>query len=609
VRGVDLLAAFCHTSQTSQNRELAALEYPTRFRRFLAWRRLPLALAFIAMVLASPALFIGFQVDDWLQVLAHTGKGGELGFDLTPFDMFTFVDGDPASVQHAMDFGFLPWWNDKSILLSFWRPLTILTHMLDYLIWPDSPALMHLHSLIWLGLATAAAALFYRRVIDAPWVAGLAALLFAVEDAHALPAAWLANRNSLIAVTFSLLALLAHIRWRRHRDWAAGLAAPALLLLALLAKEAGIATTAWLFAYAVFLDKGPVWKRLRTLIPYAAVVIGWRIVYVLLGYGIRGGHVYRDPIREPIEYWLYAAERGPVLFFSQWAVPVADLHIALPRAVQLFLLAAALLFAAFWLVLFFPLLRRNARARFFAAGMVLSILPVCAAFPSDRLLAFPGIGALGLLAIFLAEWKTIFADRAVLMRWLARAAAVFFIVMHLILAPLLLTGRVVAWGVIGDIMNRVVLEAPLGDDVENSTIVIVNAPNIFFTSYLPVARLATGLPVPDAVRSLAPNTPRAKVPIRITRPDAYTLIYEPEGGYPWFLTRNADNPFDTGDIVRIRGMEIEILANAPQGWPAAVQYRFEVPLEDETLVWLKFDWKAGGYQPFLPPAVGESLQL
>ncbi len=67
-----------------------------------------------------------------------------------------------------------------------------MTHWIDYQLWPDSPLLMHAHSLIWLGLAAATAAFLYRR-FEPSATAGLAVLLFAIDDAHIMPAMWLAN--------------------------------------------------------------------------------------------------------------------------------------------------------------------------------------------------------------------------------------------------------------------------------------------------------------------------------------------------------------------------------------------------------------------------------
>ena len=45
-----------------------------------------------------------------------------------------------------------------------------------------------------------------------------------------------------------------------------------------------------------------------------------------------------------------------------------------------------------------PLLRRDRVARFWAVGMLISLLPACTTFPSNRLLMFIGIGAAALMA-------------------------------------------------------------------------------------------------------------------------------------------------------------------------------------------------------------------
>jgi len=115
---------------------------------------------------------------------------------------------------------------------------------------------MHLHSLAWLGAVVVVATLFYRRMFAAAWIAGLAALLFAVDDAHGFPAVWLANRNALIGVFFGLLTLIAHDRWRRDGWWMGAVLAPLAFLLGLLSKESAVATGAYLVAYALFLDRG-----------------------------------------------------------------------------------------------------------------------------------------------------------------------------------------------------------------------------------------------------------------------------------------------------------------------------------------------------------------
>ena len=177
-------------------------------------RRLPLFLSLLAVFLASPALWTGWQLDDlyhrWI-LLGHPVGEGLLW---SGWELFTFLDGEAARTRHLMDLGLLPWWTLEDIRLAFWRPLAVLTHRVDYLLWPMSAAAMHVHSLLWFGAVVAAATVFYRRIFGGYGVAGLAALFFAVDDAHALPASWIANRNALLGTFFGLACLVAHHHWR-----------------------------------------------------------------------------------------------------------------------------------------------------------------------------------------------------------------------------------------------------------------------------------------------------------------------------------------------------------------------------------------------------------
>jgi len=248
----------------------------------LQHRRLPVAAGALAAVLLLPALWGGFQLDDHLQRFRLLGLGDPA------IRLFVFYDGDVAANRVQMEEGTLPWWASPDLRHANFRYLSVLSMQLDYLLWPDSPALMHLHSLVWLGLCVGVAAALYRRLFGredpgALWAAGLAALLYALDDAHSLPAAYIANRNALLATFFGLLCLECHARWRDDGWRAGGVLAPCCLALSLLSAELGVSTLALLGAWVLVLDRGSWRERLLSLLPQAGVAFGWFLAYRIGG--------------------------------------------------------------------------------------------------------------------------------------------------------------------------------------------------------------------------------------------------------------------------------------------------------------------------------------
>ena len=123
-------------------------------RRLLESRRLPLLAAGIAAVLVAPGLNNGFQLDDYLHRAAMLGSERFGEFLGGPQEIFCFFPGDPERTQQWMEMGFLPWWTYPGVKAEFFQFLTVQTHVLDYALWPDSPLLMHVHSLLWLTALT-----------------------------------------------------------------------------------------------------------------------------------------------------------------------------------------------------------------------------------------------------------------------------------------------------------------------------------------------------------------------------------------------------------------------------------------------------------------------
>lgn len=579
----------------------------------------------LALSLAMPSLWVGWQLDDYWHRMMINGWPGFPGLYTSFWDQFTFGDGNPERTQRFLDYGFFPWWHELESCTLPWRPIGTLTHWFDYLAWPESPFLMHVHSLLWFGAMVAAAAVLYRRIMTPVWVAGLAALFFAVDDAHGWAVGWLANRNAIVSAFFGILTLVAHDQWRRDRSAWGALLAPIWFVVAMLSAEASLAVCAYLFAYAVFLEPslrentpsspeaGTFRRRLRALLalaPYLAVAGLWQFFYKLLGFGAWGLGLYIDPGRDPLLFFSAIIERGPFLLLGQFAVPPSDIYVWLSNVGQrwMWICAVAILIALAGVMI--PALWRSATARFWTVGMLGSTIPVCSTLPQDRLLFFVGIGAFPLIAEFL-HWA--FNREQVRRRGVRIVVAIVagaFILIHGVMATVALPVRAYSPTIMQQVIDCI-RTAPLGEEVTDQTVTIVNAPSHFYAMYLPVVRTLDGDAVPLRVRSLGPNPESfgfEAVSMEIHRRDSHTLRIRPEGGYESrAVLRDPLKPLRLGDVIRIEGMTVTITSMLPEGNAGEAEFRFDVPLDDSSLRWLQ--WNENRLERFTLPAVGETIRL
>ncbi len=185
--------------------------------------------------------------------IANSGYIFELPFRIN----LGAVDGRPEDkivhggiVHEGKRTGGLPWFADEFFHVSFWRPLGSLTHHIDYRLFSDAPLVMHAQNLFWYGVLVGAAALLHRRLLTPPWAAGLAALLYAADDAHGHAVGWITNRGAVMAAAFAHARALAHDRSRRDGFRAGALLSPLLLMLGLASSELALGAAGYLIAHA-----------------------------------------------------------------------------------------------------------------------------------------------------------------------------------------------------------------------------------------------------------------------------------------------------------------------------------------------------------------------
>lgn len=571
----------------------------------LAHRRLPLVVATLAFVAMLPALTGGWQMDDYFQRCTLLGYG-----DTKPIQVFEpYPDRQHNLAQMA--FGTMPWWGSTAMHQVFFRYASTLSMMFDYRLWPDHPALMHLHSLLWLAAAVLTAALLYRDVMGATWIAGLAALMYALDGAHAVPAEYLANRNALIACCFGFLSLLTFVRWRKHghrRDrWLSVL----MLALSLSAYEMGVATAAYLFSYALIVDRDGIRERVVRLIPHGAVLGAWGLIYKSGNFGSHGSGFYIDPLHNPIGFAGIFCQRAAFLLMGQWTPVPAEMGMAYPpgSAAALHLTIFAFVSVSLLVLLFIPFVLHDRIAGFWGLGAVLSLVPIAAVGPENRVLGFVGLGSMALLAQ-LTEFvfaRVYFASMPRVWKGFAWTMTLILLLNHVIAAPLLGLARIAYQGKVNSRLDRAMASVPDDLQLASQDLVLINPPDhVYLVGEIWAVKRLENSPMPRHIRELSTGGT-----LEVTRVGPRSLqVRFPNGFFSTDFSRYLRNPsehFSAGQHFELPDLSVTVESLDQQGDPAEVLYEFPVALEDPSLRWIR--WHDDVYVPWTPPSIGKTETL
>ncbi len=582
---------------------------PRRIRDLLAHRHALRWTVALAAALVLPSLGAGLVLDDLMHRTMLEAEQSSY-FHRPAHDLYAFLPDDDAWRQRAREDGGLPWYTGPRLHTSLWRPLASLSIALDHTLWPGFVPLAHLHSVLWYAALVLAVGLLYRRLLATPWVAALAGLMYALDDAHGFPTGWIANRNGIMSMVFGVTALLMYVRWRQERGpRMRALWPPLLLLVGLLCSEMALSVTAYMFAHAMFLQRGSMASRLASLLPCVVVCVAWRVVYLAQGYGVGGSSLYIDPMSEPLEFLKVLPWRLVVLLQGQLMPINSEGYVMLTPQPSLPFALVALGTTAVTALVLWRWARGNAMAGFWLTGMVVSALPACATFPHDRLLFPVGIGAFGMVAQVLAGpseapdglpegyWR----------RMPVRALTACWLLFHLVLGPLLLPVKSLAPRFAGDVFAKPAFTLDRVDPLSNRTLVYVTAPGFFHSSWAPLIRHQNGRSYPPRIRILGTTFGR----VEVTRTGPRTLRLRSPAGFASgmldSLMYTADRPFRAGQVFRVSGLEIRLGPLTERGRPAEMVCRFARDLEHRDNVWTA--WHSDGYRPFVLPRPGQTVVL
>ena len=576
--------------------------------RFVRWLlqqtgpRAPWVVIGVAMVLCVSSLWAPMIVDDYTQARKLNpdfwgptlpfGRGGVMG-------LFDFVSPAGGGADALVAEGFLGWWASPDLKLAFWRPVSSLTHLLDHTLWPEHLWAIRLHGLVWqLGLVALAAVLLRRHL--SPAEALLALVLYSWDDARGLTLGFLANRNALIAGTFGILSIVCHDRWRRGAGPRYAVLSSLCLGVGLLSGEIALSATAWLFAHAVFLDRGRWSARLSSLVPAATVAMVWLVVHQALEFGTAGSGVYVHPFHAPALFAERLVPRMAWYALGQLTIIPSDLATFAPPSLHQAGVLLGLGVTAGFVALIWPLLQRRPEARFFALGSVLSVLPVCSTFTSDRNLTFVSLGASALLAM----WVVAAVERPVvgLRPWLVRGVCL----VHIVWAALLLPLRCLTPLGLDHVLPAVYAEVVDEPKLAEKTVVYVWASSDFWAGFGRLQAVGKHQVVPRRGLQLVIS----EGPAVITRLDDRTLRIAVSGFQAresMQMVRGADEPFEVGFAYDLPDARVTVEAVDVIGHPTELLVQFHASVDDPRFVW-QYE-RHTTFPRWTPPAVGETVRV
>ncbi len=540
----------------------------------------------LGVLMVSPALGSGLLADDFGQrafILAKLDGEAEQPW----WDMFVLVGATPEQLERMRYLGHVPWWSSSQVHIAFWRPLTAATHYLDYLLWLETPWLMHLHQLVWHGLACGLAFLLYRRWASSAIAASAAALGFSLTHLHVSAAAWLAHRNAVLVLVFALLSLLAHDRWRRDRWRPGAVWGPLALLAALLAGEMGVAVLGFLIAHALTLDPAGVRRGLASLAPYVLVIILWRVVHDALGYSVVGSGVYVDPLTDPMLWLSGVPGRMFELVVYSFGPPGRIDAAAFGRIIGAVLVISTIAMVA---LRGKPDVRR--RLGFVACAVLLSLVPLTTTTPHDRVLVLATIGS----CFAFGEVVAAALEPKLEPMWM-RLGALIVVVIHYLLSPTASVLVAANFHRLRVSNAEYPIAASLDDaQLRRQSLVVLHTPNLLLASLLSPSREARGLNRPNFSWVLhAEPTPD----LLIRRVDARTLeLHDPNGwlrGPDSMLMRSPAEPFQVDDEVETLDFRVRIL-EVIDGRPTRISVRFRASLDEPAFAVVT--WTGEDFEPW-----------
>ncbi len=410
--------------------------------RIAAWyERFPyprLVLTIVFLAIYGIWLIMPFFIDDYraLRNMQEFRQGQRTSMDLYQF----FKSAEYNRAQRQANW--LPWWVSDDVRAQLLRPVAEWSLYLDYLIFgKGSPVGFHATQFLTFVLSAWMVLSLFRTVQPNEARARWGALLFTMAASNAITVVFISARCDLLAVMFTLIAMLCGLRFARYGELMWVPIALAATLLALFSKEASAPLLVGFgLLWLVTRKQLDGWEQakgdLRAKIQLA-LLFGTTLVWFVIRFTARfeTNSVYMlDPVRRPMDY-LRQAPMRILSYFTAWPLPInpAAFYWRESGFTPLLIFTAISLGIALLLVWYFR--RRpvgDPSVLGFGIWAIMFLPVVSCTLPDSRLLMLPCIGA----SYVGACWIRGQYDRS---RWLGRFFTRYVPAFLLILLPLPVT--------------------------------------------------------------------------------------------------------------------------------------------------------------------------
>jgi len=297
--------------------------------------------------------------------------------------------------------GTYPWWSPAGKRMDFFRPLAEWSFYLDVRLFGRNPLGPRVESLLLFAVALLLVRRLYLTVVDEPVQAGVATFFLGISQCLTQPATFLSNRSDLFVIIGLTLAAMAYFRVRQRLKLGWVLLGVLGFVIALLAKESGIAFAGVIVLFdllnRMMKRGGAANSNLRATLIYVASIVVLGAAYLAFYASTRGGNIGTASGGDASGQLIKMLQTG-LLYGAVWTtgVPVVLLGTAPTAVVWAVAVAGGVL--SFIVLISLRHSLRKEPVRFFLLWSIIMMAPALLAFPESRALSIATVGWAWLLS-------------------------------------------------------------------------------------------------------------------------------------------------------------------------------------------------------------------